>query len=89
MARLPDTEPRHAHVTLDDGPALITINRHCRFCHGYTTVVCDRDHWYEWKKGTLIQRVWPLATNDTRETLITGTHPECWDAMFNDEEGDI
>lgn len=36
----------------------------------------------------LIQDAFPEWSADKRELLITGTHPECWDAIFEDEEED-
>lgn len=33
-----------------------------------------------------IQDVFPDWTPDQRELLITGTHPDCWDRLFGDED---
>lgn len=33
---------------------------------------------------THIQDAFPEWSADKRELLITGTHPECWDAIFED-----
>lgn len=32
-----------------------------------------------------IQHLWPEASPDQRELFLTGTHPECW-ALLADEE---
>lgn len=32
--------------------------------------------------GELIQDILPAMSLEQREMIITGTHPECWDAMF-------
>jgi hypothetical protein len=36
--------------------------------------------------GALIQDAFPTLTVDEREMLMTGTHPDCWDSMFPEEE---
>lgn len=39
-----------------------------------------------WTSGVHVQDAFPYLTADQREMLITGIHPECWDATF--KEGD-
>ena len=39
-----------------------------------------------WQGGELIQRAFPEMTPDVREQMISGTHPECWDAMMGEVE---
>jgi hypothetical protein len=39
-------------------------------------------------KGALVQDAFPFLSPDEREMLISGTHPECWTAMFGDEDDD-
>ena len=36
--------------------------------------------------GAYIQDAFPELSAPLREQLITGTHPECWDEMFNGAE---
>lgn len=40
------------------------------------------------KLGEHVQNIFPQRSNDERELLITGTHPECWDTMFPKEDED-
>lgn len=35
-----------------------------------------------WQNGAAIQKVWPDMTADEREIIKTGTHPDCWDSLF-------
>jgi hypothetical protein len=37
-----------------------------------------------------VQDVYPLMSKESREFMISGTHPDCWNEMFNDfdEDGD-
>ncbi len=64
----------------------IITTRSCILCGESTALEVDADKYRRWREGTHIQHVWPEWTPDQRELLITGTHPECWDRMFPDEE---
>jgi hypothetical protein len=33
-----------------------------------------------------IQDVFPHMSNEDREVMISGTHPDCWNAMFPEED---
>jgi hypothetical protein len=35
-----------------------------------------------------IQDVFPELSNELREQIMTGTHPECWNTMFAETECD-
>lgn len=40
---------------------------------------------FEWQViGKNIQDALPELTDGDRELLITGTHPQCWDIMFDE-----
>lgn len=39
-----------------------------------------------WQDGASIQTAAPRLSEGEAELLITGTHPDCWDKMFEDEE---
>lgn len=41
-----------------------------------------------WKDEMLIQDAMPSLTQDDRELLISGTCPQCWDAMVEEAEGE-
>ena len=38
--------------------------------------------------GTHVQIAFPDLAPALREQIISGTHPECWDEIFGDEEED-
>jgi hypothetical protein len=40
----------------------------------------------KWRSGALIQHVMPKLTPSEREFIITGTTPEEWDTMWEDDE---
>lgn len=58
----------------------------CFHCGETSLVEVPTDGFHAWQSGTLIQRAFPEMPADTRELLISGTHPACWDAMFAEEE---
>ncbi len=58
----------------------------CMGCGRSSQVQLDPALVARWEGGEPIQLVWPEMSADDRETLISGTHPACWDAMFPDEE---
>jgi hypothetical protein len=62
----------------------------CAQCGEKGVITMPRTNWdigiaiYE--NGELIQNAFPFLSPEEREMLITGTHPECWTAMFNTNE---
>ena len=60
----------------------------CLFC-GYAAdpVLLDLDDYESWRDGALVHDIWPEATPEWRELLISGTHSECWEAQdWGDED---
>jgi hypothetical protein len=39
-----------------------------------------------WRAGAHIQDALPDLTADEREMLISGTHPDCFDQLFDEDE---
>lgn len=69
-----------------DSVPQITFSRTCPHCskqHFFTVPQADYDRW---QGGALIQRVFPRLSIDTRETMISGYCPKCWDAAFGESE---
>jgi Zn ribbon nucleic-acid-binding protein len=63
----------------------IVVGTRCPECKKEQSVEVSAEGYDAWKKGELIQRAMPELNAATRERLITGLCPECWDAMFADE----
>tara|TARA_R100000008_G_scaffold68129_1_gene45320 strand:- start:1000 stop:1296 length:297 start_codon:yes stop_codon:yes gene_type:complete len=40
----------------------------------------------QWLRGALIQDVFPKATPEEREFIVSGLTPEVWDKIFGEEE---
>lgn len=61
----------------------------CMYCQKSATIELTPDEQMRYEqlqrgKITHIQDALPEWSADKRELLITGTHPECWDAIFED-----
>ena len=62
------------------------ITNPCPLCGKTSTVEIEQDKMDRWRQGEYVQNVFPEWTADERELLITGTHPKCWDEMFEQDE---
>ncbi len=64
----------------------------CHHCGQMGKVTMSASEYFAGKQrvenGELIQYAFPTLSADIREQIISGTHPECWDAMFADDESD-
>ena len=61
--------------------------RACCMCGKSSTLLLDARSFAAWKsRWVWLQASFPEWSADQRELLITGTHPECWNALFPDEE---
>lgn len=58
----------------------------CMGCGMRSSVAVKLAEFRRWKDGALIQHAFPSLSKDERELLQTGTHPQCWDELFNEEE---
>lgn len=62
------------------------VTHPCIKCGKREEILIDRTKYNRWQSGEHIQNVWPEATPEWRELLITGIHAECWKEMFGGEE---
>jgi hypothetical protein len=58
----------------------------CMICGETAIVELDPQKVEKWRKGIHVQNVWPEMSADERELLISGTHSECWNKMFDEQE---
>jgi hypothetical protein len=72
----------------DNGDGTVTLFYHCISCDNPSTVIVNKEKFDTWKAGHggFIQDVFPELSPGDREILISGTHSECFDAMFAEEE---
>ena len=65
---------------------LIVVRRTCSWCKGMTDLKVSRFLYKMWREGTNIQDVWPHVPLAYRETMQTGYHDVCFEAIFAEEE---
>jgi hypothetical protein len=54
----------------------------CIMCHKTGTVFANVDGITKWRAGTPMQHALPELSDDEREQLINGTHPDCYERLF-------
>lgn len=56
----------------------------CIWCGEATTFEnLDCEKLEAWRGGALIQNVWPEMDHTDREVMMNGTHPACYDRIFD------
>ena len=61
----------------------------CMVCGKGSTVTLDGAEYFNYfVKGLNISLAFPTLSPSQREVLITGTHPDCWDELFDHEDED-
>ena len=63
-------------------PSFVVVN--CPFCKKTAQIEVVAEEFEDWQAGELIQNAMPNLDADSREQLISGTCPKCWDEMFGD-----
>lgn len=58
------------------------VVRDCPICALPARTRVDSQALWNWEHGELAQVAFASLPAETREQLVTGTHPECWDAMM-------
>lgn len=57
----------------------------CPHCGEADTFALPEADVKAWQDGRLIQEVFYYLTPGERERMISGIHPQCWDAVFQDD----
>lgn len=70
------------------GTTIEVITPECAECHRTSALQVPAEGYQRWIAGECIQDALAGMTADEREMLQTGSHPECWDSMFPDDEGE-
>lgn len=60
----------------------------CQFCGKTGEVEVNEVQWQRYMSGMHIQDAFPGMPAGERELLITGTHSDCWDALFCTDDVD-
>jgi hypothetical protein len=66
----------------------------CVGCGMSSLVLVKPDELARYRDGMHVQFVWPQASDDWRELLITGIHVKCWNEIVaaaerREEDGDV
>jgi len=70
----------------EESETISVLTQPCIHCHKPSIVQVDPVSFYEWQHGgAFVQDAFPDWPADQRELLISGTHPECWDALMGDD----
>lgn len=58
----------------------------CQFCKKNNVVKFNREDFFDWTNGKLIQDAFPYLSVSERELIKTRICPSCWNRIFNDDE---
>jgi hypothetical protein len=61
----------------------------CIGCGNRQMLILEADKVERYYAGAHVQDIWPELDADTRELIMTGTCPECWNKFFDDKEDDF
>jgi hypothetical protein len=71
-----------------DGNDMVVVRTHCIYCGKDDEISMFAVYWQKLQDGAHVQHIFPNASADYREQLISGTHGECWDVMMGPEDDD-
>ena len=54
----------------------------CDVCLKTSMIEVREEDYDRWRSGWYIQAAFPEMRPEDRETLLTGTHPACWDILM-------
>ena len=57
----------------------------CIVCGANGELVVDKDAYFAWQNGLLLQKAMPGLSGEDREQLISGVHRECWEDLYGVE----
>ena len=66
----------------------VAIETRCPFCGKTAIVEVPTDGFIAWQGGATVQGAFPNLDADTRERLVSGICPTCWDKMFSVPDDD-
>ena len=58
----------------------------CAVCQRTSEITAPEAGVKLWREGARIQDALPTLTPDEREMLINGTHPDCFDELFGEDD---
>jgi hypothetical protein len=74
-------------IAAEPGPDHLTVTtKACMVCKRTSRLTVLREAFLLWQRGELLQVAMPDLTDDELELLLSGTHPDCWDIAFPEED---
>lgn len=73
----------HNPIKLNDLSGYFVTSHACPMCDTKVTVTIAPEKLYAYNQGAYAQDVLSDYDADTREQFISGTCPDCWNAMFS------
>ena len=74
----------HNPTKLEDLSGYFVTSHPCPMCDTRVTVTITPEELYAYNQGAYAQDVLSGYDADTREQFVSGTCPNCWNAMFAD-----
>jgi hypothetical protein len=63
------------------------IRNTCLHCREENRIYVEPNDYLDWlSRARFVQDIWPTLSQQHRELIISGSHPECWNEMFPDED---
>lgn len=63
----------------------VFATRRCPVCFKTGTVMVDENELFTYLRGEYVARAFTSLSVPLREQIISGVHPECWQAMLGEE----
>lgn len=63
------------------------VTKDCPSCKKHGTLTIWEDDYARYLNGANAQDAFPDLLAPIREQIISGTHPECWNEIFKDDDG--
>ncbi len=80
------TPPRHEVIIDAYTNDRVHIGKRCMLCDGSSHIIVDKEAWTAWRQGTYCQHAFPNMSIGDRETLISGSHSDCFDEAFKEDD---
>lgn len=61
------------------------VTRRCPVCYKTGVLMVEESELLHYLQGNLVQNSFKTMSASLREQIISGTHPECWESIFETE----
>lgn len=78
---------RTGYVVLhSSSPSHYLLVRNCVLCNNTAQVLIPAQGLWDWEHGASVQVAFPELSAADREVVLSGSHSDCFDAAFPDED---